>query len=90
MATLHVQKGTTLALSLHDLQWQTQPLQNQRAEMFPVTLNSRPVGAPCNTALVQGPEWRTQVGLVCGAMTGQSPRSPESGTRKWKTRDIAR
>ena len=57
MATLHVQNCTTLAMGLHDLQWQTQPFKNQRAEVFRATLNSRPVGAPCNTALVQGPEW---------------------------------
>ena len=49
VATLHVQSCTTLATGLHDL-LQTQPFQNQRAEVFQGNLELQPAGAPCNTS----------------------------------------
>ena len=42
MATLHVQNCATLAMGHHDLQWQTQHFQNERAEVFWGNLELQP------------------------------------------------
>ena len=78
MGTLHVQKGTTLALSLHDLQWQTQPFQNQRAEMFRGDLELQACRATRR--------WCKVLNKNASGAWSAAHDWAKRGTRKWKTR----
>ena len=66
-----------LALSLHDLQWQTQPLQNQRAEVFRGNLELQACRSSVQHSAGARSWVRTQVGLVCSAWLGNDHGLPK-------------